>query len=298
MAINELFGICITTFNRSKLLEETLMSLLPEVIKFNIPIYISDNASVDNTEDVVNSIKLKYPNIYYHSNSENLGIDNNMINVIEMAETKYALWFSDDDKLENGAIENILDYLKESPSLLILRRGEHFEKDFKNCYTNPFDFFYDNGMIGLTGMHYSTLVVDVKSAKKAIFNGGLRFRTTLHAYAGIILDYILEQYKQGELKIIFTQNKLVNINKSNPKSWNEELINVFLECIPLWYSLLKKEYKSDFKVKKRYKEYKKKCNKLKFLPAKVLSPTIKIISIIVPNFKLKKILIKTILNNK
>ena len=62
-----LLSICIPTFNRSSYLRNTLNSIVSqqEFLSEKVEIIISDNASTDETPDVVKEFTAKYSNIHY-----------------------------------------------------------------------------------------------------------------------------------------------------------------------------------------------------------------------------------------
>lgn len=69
-----LLSICIPTYNRSKYLKRSLDSIIiqDEFLDGRVEIVISDNASTDDTEEVVKPYLEKYTNIYYSKNTENV----------------------------------------------------------------------------------------------------------------------------------------------------------------------------------------------------------------------------------
>lgn len=69
-----LLSICIPTYNRSKYLKISLDSIViqNEFLNRTVEIVISDNASTDDTEEVVKPYLEKYENIYYFKNIENV----------------------------------------------------------------------------------------------------------------------------------------------------------------------------------------------------------------------------------
>lgn len=69
-----LLSICIPTYNRSKYLKRGLDSIIiqDEFLDGRVEIVISDNASTDDTEEVVKPYLEKYTNIYYSKNTENV----------------------------------------------------------------------------------------------------------------------------------------------------------------------------------------------------------------------------------
>ena len=66
--MNNLISICIPTYNRESLLKESLVKLISQIREFSIAIYISDNSSSDNTEEVVKELSNNYKYIFYHKN--------------------------------------------------------------------------------------------------------------------------------------------------------------------------------------------------------------------------------------
>lgn len=107
--MNTKLSICIPTYNRANFIEETLKSLIPQAKKYNIPIYISDNGSTDNTLYILNKYKIEiYKYIFFRKNLTNLGFDNNLFEVVSMANTEFCWLFGDDDIIEDSSIELLL----------------------------------------------------------------------------------------------------------------------------------------------------------------------------------------------
>tara|TARA_B100000963_G_scaffold225277_1_gene196459 strand:+ start:5715 stop:6644 length:930 start_codon:yes stop_codon:yes gene_type:complete len=116
-----LLTIAIPTFNRASFLEKNLSYLLKQYKK-NFKIIVQDNASYDNTKNVVNKyIDLGLP-IEYERNSKNLGWAKNFEKCFKKCKTKYIMLIGDDDFLVDGGIELILLNLENSnPDLLFVK---------------------------------------------------------------------------------------------------------------------------------------------------------------------------------
>ncbi|WP_084677720.1 glycosyltransferase family 2 protein [Thermodesulfatator atlanticus] len=123
---NTLLSICIPTYNRGNFLNETIESVVLQItddIKDKVELCISDNASTDNTDEIIEKWKKKSPiHIVYHKNEENLGPDRNYLKVIEIANGKYCWLLGSDDKLKEGSIERILNELKEECDIYLCNR--------------------------------------------------------------------------------------------------------------------------------------------------------------------------------
>jgi abequosyltransferase len=116
-----LLSICIPTYNHAEPLIKCLESLIPQASKYNIPIYVSDNASTDSTIHVINRFKKEYMLLFYKRNSKNLGVDVNMVKAVNMASTKYVWALGARRIILPGMIDKIYAALSEQNlDLLIL----------------------------------------------------------------------------------------------------------------------------------------------------------------------------------
>ena len=108
-------SICIPTYNRAECLDQCLQHIIcqfnNEKIKNSIEIVISDNASTDNTAQVVKKFQKSFANIRYFRNKKNLGIDKNIINAVIKATGTYCWHIGDDDFIQNGGLEFIVNFL-------------------------------------------------------------------------------------------------------------------------------------------------------------------------------------------
>ena len=113
-----LLSICIPTYNRALYLPECLESIVshyddPEVLE-NIEVVIADNASTDNTTEIVKRYQEKYPNIIYFRNEKNLGFDRSFARLIERSTGKYCLSIGDDDAFFENSLSLIIKKLKHT----------------------------------------------------------------------------------------------------------------------------------------------------------------------------------------
>lgn len=109
-------SICIPTYNRPACLKQCLDSIVKQfadsAVRDQVEILISDNASPDNTKQVVKSFMERNDNITYVRNEENLGVDQNMINVVAMASGEFVWFLGDDDALYPGSLAYMLKELE------------------------------------------------------------------------------------------------------------------------------------------------------------------------------------------
>jgi len=103
-----LITIAIPTYNRVGFLAEALNSVQRQTYP-NLEILVGDNASTDDTESLVRAASAMDKRIRYIRNPENVGMRNNWNMLLYEATGEYFLLLSDDDALEPGAIEKLLN---------------------------------------------------------------------------------------------------------------------------------------------------------------------------------------------
>ena len=111
---NILLSFCIPVYNR----EHRIKKIIEQITSFNsdeIEIVISDNASQDNTKEMVS--KFKDPRIKYYRNKNNVGMDANFILVIKRATGKFIFLLMDEDKVKLETIPWILSEIRKNENL-------------------------------------------------------------------------------------------------------------------------------------------------------------------------------------
>jgi glycosyltransferase involved in cell wall biosynthesis len=107
-----LLTIAIPTYNRWGCLKQLLEILAPQLAgESRVELIVSDNASPDDTPDVVASFREKGLALIYNRNEKNLGADANIVHCFEMARGEYVWIFGDDDLIAPGTINRVLHAL-------------------------------------------------------------------------------------------------------------------------------------------------------------------------------------------
>lgn len=97
----------IPTFKRPKLLKRAIESVLAQSFK-NLKICVYDNASGDETEDVVAEYIRHDDRIFYFKNRQNIGALNNMTQGVDAVTTDFYSLLNDDDFLLPDFYENAM----------------------------------------------------------------------------------------------------------------------------------------------------------------------------------------------
>jgi len=112
-------SICIPTYNRAKLLESALLSLLPQVNAAgnHVELVVSDNHSTDETGDVVKRYQQLMP-IRYFCNETNIGAAGNFVILIrDLARGEFAWVIGDDDLVRENAVSCLLEIIESHPDI-------------------------------------------------------------------------------------------------------------------------------------------------------------------------------------
>ena len=103
-----LFSIVIPTYNRAKILEETLMSVLDQTYP-HYEVLVVDDGSTDNTREAVENLQNEKIRYFYKANEErsiarNYGADK--------AIGDYIIFLDSDDKMSETHLISVYDFLK------------------------------------------------------------------------------------------------------------------------------------------------------------------------------------------
>ena len=109
MENSKLLSICIPTFNRSEILDDTLNKLFsnPYFDANYIEVIVSDNCSTDSTTEVV----AKYPLVQYYRNLENF-LDYNFTIVVGYAKGRYIKIFNDTFSFKPNALNFMIERIR------------------------------------------------------------------------------------------------------------------------------------------------------------------------------------------
>ena len=110
-----LLSICIPTYNRAEYLVGALENIISDpAFDERVEIVISDNASTDDTENVVGYFIKLYSNIYYYKNPENIR-DQNFMLALSRGRGKYLRLFNDTLRLKHRVLQTMLDIIINTP---------------------------------------------------------------------------------------------------------------------------------------------------------------------------------------
>ena len=168
-----LLSVCIPTYNRAHLLPQVLHSVVGSIKNCktdNVEILISDNASTDDTQNVIANLKLEYPFIKSRRNEKNV-VDENFFICAKSATGEFIWVFADDDLMEPDAIDIVLNEISKDVNVLLLNfsmwnkdfskqiKPSHYQYKVDKTYTNHNEILTSFG----NGLQYISSVVFNKS---------------------------------------------------------------------------------------------------------------------------------------
>jgi abequosyltransferase len=126
-----LLTIAIPTFNRAKYLVGSLTTLFDQVgAQPGVELIISDNASSDETREVVEGFQRRGLKLRYIRNDSNIGLDANFLQCFEQANGKYLWLLGDDDIVIPGGLGKIMPMLAAADYALVYLSLYAFLRDY------------------------------------------------------------------------------------------------------------------------------------------------------------------------
>lgn len=148
-------SIGLPVYNGELYLALALESILSQTFG-DFELIVSDNASSDQTAEIIEQFKRRDSRIRYYRNPENIGASRNFNRTLDYAGGKYFKWASYDDLLAPSYIEVCLGLMKENPNVVLAHaksreineKGEFIAEynqydAMRLCSSKPHERFYD-----------------------------------------------------------------------------------------------------------------------------------------------------------
>ena len=106
-------SVVMTSYNRGHYIGQTIDCILSQECKFPFEIIIGDDCSTDNSRELLQSYKDKYPDIFVLNFHEaNVGFGPNWASTCQLARGKYIAFCDDDDYwCDTNHMQSLADYL-------------------------------------------------------------------------------------------------------------------------------------------------------------------------------------------
>jgi len=110
-------SVAFIVYNGSQYLRTQLDSILAQTHKVD-EIIICDDASSDNTKEILEEYKNKHPNLFFiHYNTQNIGPTKNIEKAIQACTCELILLADQDDYWETNKVETIVKWFEANPTM-------------------------------------------------------------------------------------------------------------------------------------------------------------------------------------
>jgi len=116
MAFTGGLSIFIPTFNRCAHLDIVLKRFIEEISSIEgnlVDLHVVDNASEDETKSTVEKYSNIHPFVFYHQNSENIGLEGNIERCEKLCSREWIWLFGDDDRPHVNSLAAIVSALDQ-----------------------------------------------------------------------------------------------------------------------------------------------------------------------------------------
>ena len=108
-------AVCVPTFNQCEYLPATIASALTQNYAGEIEVWVSDDASTDDTRVVLGNLREEHPQLHLLMNDINEGIATNASKVLAAPSADFLVRLDSDDLLAPGYVSSMVDILTEHP---------------------------------------------------------------------------------------------------------------------------------------------------------------------------------------
>jgi len=235
---NELITFALPTYNRADFIDELLAYLFTELELFEYPIWVCDNCSTDNTEEIVLAYKEKYNNIIYTKHEKNIGADRNALFIQDNFETKYLWLVGDSVRFNKKEFYEILEIIsKNDYDSILLNYGNRVNNISSCVYTDR------NKLLSDLGWHATQYSANIYSKKT--FTG--TFPDLLSEESSFNFYFRLFDYlgKKEQINVYWYEHcSFTFSNLQKPNSWHSKIVSIWVKnftetilALPISYSL-------------------------------------------------------------
>lgn len=241
-------SVCMLAYNHEKYIRKALDSVLNQKTNFKFEILIHDDASPDNTANIIREYEKKYPDIvkpiYQKENQFSKGVKVNAIYQYPRVKGKYiALCECDDYWTDEFKLQKQVDFLEKHPDIVSVAHrykiinendeiiGISHEGIELNKYFNKDDALkYRSGTFHPNSILYRSFVVRdkkyIEGQKKCCILGG---HTFLIYYLASLSDIYIMDDCMSAWRYVVKKNGTSYASRSNahPISYNIKLLDMY-----------------------------------------------------------------------
>jgi glycosyltransferase involved in cell wall biosynthesis len=236
-------SLAIPTYNREVFLEASLAEHTEMAAEAGVSIIISDNASIDRTQRVVESFREATSNILYFRNEYTILPDENFEKVLGYPDSKYVWLLGDTYLIPKQTFRAVLDAIEEEEYDVIILNVEERVKDVSDkVYVDR------NELLSELGWHMtcmSSLVYSRHLLQEADYK---RYRDTNFLQTGIIFEFLADRPVKVKWISVYSVMGL-KVPGVIKKSWEDQTFEIWTKRWANFVFSLPKSYTLDSKLK-------------------------------------------------
>lgn len=218
---NKKLAISIPTYNRAEILKYNLLQIVDELIEFDIPVYISDDSTNEETRAVIDDLKAKYHYFYYRKNEVRFGHDLNCLNTILFPDEEYVWYMGDSMIIKKGSIKRVLDSIKTETFDFIACNADGRNLDAES------KLFTDGTELFANLCWHLTMTGATIYNKKRLFDLTKFDTTKFKNFPQTAI--IFEQFALKKSNLLWINERLIFNNPSKNSYWASQVFEVFID---------------------------------------------------------------------
>lgn len=121
-------SVIVPAFKLASYIHECLVSILSQKTNFDFEVIVCDDASPDNTYDIISYLQPAFTNLVVLRNEINLGLIGTMHRLLETAKGQYIAYLDGDDIALPGKLQQQVNYLDNHPGCcMVYHESEMFD---------------------------------------------------------------------------------------------------------------------------------------------------------------------------
>jgi glycosyltransferase involved in cell wall biosynthesis len=204
-------SVCVVTYNQSRFIAQCLQSLVSQETNFLYEIIVSDDASIDGTQEVIADFKTKYPSLFRVAfQKRNKGPTRNYVFAYRIARGDYIIHMDGDDYALPGKFQSLFDVLEARPDvnvawhrMMVMSPDGRLRPDKIKSWLRPRGEFTRSDVLalGTVGAHSAKICRTAQRIRVGRPSGEIMdyFATIEHIAdgRGVWVDEIIGVYREG-----------------------------------------------------------------------------------------------------
>lgn len=217
---NSKLALAIPTYNRAIVLEQNLRRMLPELKKFKIPVYISDDSTNFETKELISFLGKDYPYLFYRHNDTRLGHDDNFFSTLRMPDTDYVWYLGDSVFVKPDGFRVVISALESNPDFCFVNA---YVKSRQNMHVSPaqvHDFLVNHTWY----LTLSGATIYGRHSRELSILEGRKGQWKNFPQLGLLLEYCGLHGASCE----WLAAPLIEINQAKQSYWEKQAFSVFV----------------------------------------------------------------------